>query len=1105
MDFFDSFPYRVESVVGEGGMGIVYRAHDPQLHRSVAIKVLRPELLDAATPRIREESRLRFLQEARAAAGLTHPGVTTIYRIGEEQGRPYIVMEWLDGRTLEAILRERAPLPIDATARLGVDLCETLEATHSAGVVHRDIKPSNLILLADGRLKVTDFGLARMEGGNLVETRAGEIVATPLYASPEQLRGENADARTDIFSVGVVLYLCVTGQRPFSGLTIAELMASVLGGEPVPPRQINPAIPAAVDGAILRALSKSRDDRFPRARAMADALRPFACRGRAVALMDASVSPMEGSRTSPLSSFVDEAEAPSPQAKKEGAPDLSRAVAVIRDLPADIRLAVARVVASWPRRELDIQAVRPLLDRLLEKPVHTDAFAGGLVVGTEVLLILFDGHILAALDLEGNRRGAEVIELLPLAAVMGIHAVPASLSREVVPLLASLLGPRVTRHRDLDSSFVNLPALARKLAEEGFTGDIVLRRGEDVAVVLLDKGREVLNIFSKGWAGVPLNDPWEAWVSSLAVRADVEERRWAPLAPSYRRSLPDKDSGVGRPAAERTPKSRPTVEAAVVDQPAKDGAGANAPVPRGESAPRGRTPAPSPTPLLSAPATGAAISSGRFTKGGLPAVLRELVRRLAVGRIDVTSSGTTRHLWFEAAQVRAVVSDLEEEKLGSWLVARGLLEPQTMSLALLRQPEGVRFGTFLVQEGLLTVERLTEEIQALAVSIVSHMLLDAGEYRFEPEDRLPVDAASLEETTASLLVAATRALADERQVARLIDSSAYVWSAQDALLAYQQAHLTSHEAFVLSRVDGTTTVSQLQRLVPLPGPAVTRSLAALVVAGLLELRRAATPRPIATNRAEELKDVPAAEESLQFTPDQQREHNEIVRLAGEIRSRDYYRRLKLARGATQDQIHTRFLELAKLYHPDRAHDPHLLMLRRELAEIYSALKEACDTLENPDHRSRYDHTLGDSATPHPTKVADGARQQAARPAHPEASVTRAKELVRSGDIGQAVHLLDQAVRLDPRAETLLMLARLEFRDPMSTQRALDHLKHAVTVSPMCTEAWLELANFWGTRGQPERQKQCLQKILAYDPKNEDARKALAALKEPPKKPTGKGR
>lgn len=521
--FSSSFPYRIEQKLGEGGMGIVYLAFDPELHRKIAIKVLRAEALQGETPAIREHARLRFLQEARAAATLTHPGVTTIFRIGEESGSPYIAMEYLDGQSLEAILSERAPLPVEQAAQIGVDLAEALAAAHRAGVVHRDIKPANLMILNDGRLKVTDFGIARIEQGSLVKTQAGVVMATPLFASPEQIRGLEADARSDIYSAGVVLYLCLTGRRPFDGRNFQELLAAVLGSEPAPIRQFNNAVPEGLESAVLKALSKDPEDRFPNASIFADALRPYWV----------AVTPIRTLTGVPLPGMEEFGHLPSKEAVTQPT------APILTGLSADPRRMIADIVSRWPARPIGLKPVEPLLARLLETPVHAEPFSGGVLIGKSRLLLLHDGWISAAIDLTTNRSQDEIAETLPVEEEITLHALPPGTPSRLVPLLSCLLAPRKARHGDLDSSFINLPAMARKMEAESFSGVLSFRRGTDVGYVLLSQGQTLATLLGGAWSEVPIGAPWESWISDLEVKASIEELVLHPVSMSYRHVLRD--------------------------------------------------------------------------------------------------------------------------------------------------------------------------------------------------------------------------------------------------------------------------------------------------------------------------------------------------------------------------------------------------------------------------------------------------------------------------------------------------------------------------------------------------------------------------------------
>ena len=264
-------PYRVLSVVGEGGMGVVYKAEDPRLERVVALKVIRE--FDGDDTR-----RRRFWQEARAAAQVTHPNACRIYDITEERGRLVLVMEFIEGESLAKRL-ERGFLPAQEAGQVALSVLSALEAFHKIGIVHRDLKPSNIVL-ANGGTKLLDFGIAKHVALNANEeaaatlgdaTAPGIFLGTPKYASPEQFLDRLVDARSDLFSLGVVLFEMLTGQPPFSGETFGEVAHAVLEGSP-PALSGSPAI-AAMGQIVRRALSRGPQDRYPSAEAMAADLR----------------------------------------------------------------------------------------------------------------------------------------------------------------------------------------------------------------------------------------------------------------------------------------------------------------------------------------------------------------------------------------------------------------------------------------------------------------------------------------------------------------------------------------------------------------------------------------------------------------------------------------------------------------------------------------------------------------------------------------------------------------------------------------------------------------------------------------------------------------
>ena len=248
-------PYRIVAEIGRGGMGAVYEAIDTRIGRRVALKIIRPEY--AASPAARE----RFLREARAAAQISHDNVVTIFEADERGGMPYMAMPHLEGEPLDAIL-ERGGVRWSEAVRIGRETAAGLAAAHALGLIHRDIKPSNLWIEApNGRVKILDFGLAKAIDSDADLTRPGAILGTPSYMSPEQARGQKLDARTDLFSLGAVLYRLVAGRLPFPGSTPNAALIALATEEPVPLRQLVPGLPEPLVDLIHRLLDKRPEAR----------------------------------------------------------------------------------------------------------------------------------------------------------------------------------------------------------------------------------------------------------------------------------------------------------------------------------------------------------------------------------------------------------------------------------------------------------------------------------------------------------------------------------------------------------------------------------------------------------------------------------------------------------------------------------------------------------------------------------------------------------------------------------------------------------------------------------------------------------------------------
>jgi serine/threonine-protein kinase len=261
--------YQIVRPIGKGSMGVVYEAHDPRIDRRVALKVLRTDRLAS------EDFVERFLREARAVGRLSHPNIVTVHDSGQDNDTLFIVMELLTGKTLAEVQRERR-LELQEIVRIGTQVAEALEYAHRHGIVHRDVKPSNILLGrgSDDPVKLTDFGIARLEDpGDLHRTLAGDILGTPVYMSPEQVSGSAVDSRTDLYSLGVILYEMAAGGRAFQGKSMAEVFRAIVESDPPPPGLPDTPVGRRLGELILKSMRKPPAERFQTGHEMAQALK----------------------------------------------------------------------------------------------------------------------------------------------------------------------------------------------------------------------------------------------------------------------------------------------------------------------------------------------------------------------------------------------------------------------------------------------------------------------------------------------------------------------------------------------------------------------------------------------------------------------------------------------------------------------------------------------------------------------------------------------------------------------------------------------------------------------------------------------------------------
>src|ERR1041385_1629023 len=251
--------YRIVRELGRGAMGVVYHAIDPPIGRPVAIKII--QLGALRKPEEQERLRERLFREARSAGILSHPGIVTIYDVDQQGDLAYIAMEYVDGPTLDEVLSEPQPISAEKMFSILGQTVVALDYAHQKGIVHRDIKPANIMIASGGRVKITDFGIAKVTASDQF-TMTGSIVGTPHYMSPEQVQGRGVDGRSDQFSLAVIAYEMLTGEKPYTGEHLTTVVYKIVSEDPLPPPRLNPSLSGGIEAVIRKALSKRADGRY---------------------------------------------------------------------------------------------------------------------------------------------------------------------------------------------------------------------------------------------------------------------------------------------------------------------------------------------------------------------------------------------------------------------------------------------------------------------------------------------------------------------------------------------------------------------------------------------------------------------------------------------------------------------------------------------------------------------------------------------------------------------------------------------------------------------------------------------------------------------------
>ncbi len=522
--------YEIDDKLGEGSMGEVFAARDINLNRSVALKKLIIDESKKIDPAQLEEVRVRFLQEAQAAARLNHPNIMTIYQVIREDSADYIAMELLEGKTLADWLQDGRVFTLPEIIKIASQIAEALDYAHKMGVVHRDIKPDNIFLSSrDLKVKITDFGIARVETDALVKTSIGTFMGTPAYSSPEQWKDSSAvDGRADLYSTGIILYRLITGKLPFDGSNLNELITQILRSQPTPIKTLVPSMPDELEAVVMKSIEKDPSKRYSTGAELAEALKAAESsvdslrKAETVSIMSDDISPGDG---------------------KESDSIAEPGTLVLKDLNFDDYSWVKSVIEGWHVKDLPAGRFKSLLDKLLDNPVHADPFSGALEIDKRYIVLIWNGIILEAFDLELSKRGEAVMNGLPVESSSYVLRTPVEEKAKNIPVvLSTALNKHEPLHKDIDSSIIDVAGLIRKLSDEDFSGAVRFKYDEGYVYLGFYRGSRVFILQSKGLEldiSSTIMADLTNFVKVKSFKADVYRIGLEPLRASVRRLFKD--------------------------------------------------------------------------------------------------------------------------------------------------------------------------------------------------------------------------------------------------------------------------------------------------------------------------------------------------------------------------------------------------------------------------------------------------------------------------------------------------------------------------------------------------------------------------------------